>query len=143
MTLTGHRPRCWEKLALLPVLPVRDDSRGNNRRLRHCESFMERCHTAVPDEWKGSKRIATPVGCEILVVTEEGLYFSRSDKPPLCYSRDGLWGIQPVKNLFRIFIPRSFPIYSPSIPLFEPINTRVWNEGNVGNGISEQFLNRV
>ena len=39
---------------------------------------------AVPDEWKGSKRIATPGGeQEMLCLSEQGLYFflGRSDKP--------------------------------------------------------------
>lgn len=52
--------------------------------LEYTSTNMTTIFQAVPDEWKGSNRIATLGGeQDVLVVTEQGLYFflGRSDKP--------------------------------------------------------------
>ncbi|MCM1128991.1 MAG: hypothetical protein NC211_03800 [Alistipes senegalensis] len=54
------------------------------RALGYSSTNMTTIFQAVPDEWKGSKEIATPGGTqEMLIVSEPGLYFflGRSDKP--------------------------------------------------------------
>ena len=52
--------------------------------LGYASTNMTTVFHAVPDEWKGSNRIATPGGeQEMLIISEPGLYFflARSDKP--------------------------------------------------------------
>ena len=52
--------------------------------LGYASTNMTTVFQAVPDEWKGSNRIATPGGeQEMLIISEPGLYFflARSDKP--------------------------------------------------------------
>lgn len=52
--------------------------------LEYSSTNMPQVFAAVPNEWKGSDRIATPGGeQEMLCVSERGLYFflARSDKP--------------------------------------------------------------
>ena len=54
------------------------------RSLDYTTTNMPQLFQAVPDEWKGSNRIATPGGNqEMLTLSEQGLYFflGRSDKP--------------------------------------------------------------
>ena len=52
--------------------------------LGYASTNMTQIFQAVPSEWKGSKRIATPGGeQQMLILSEHGLYFfvARSDKP--------------------------------------------------------------
>lgn len=52
--------------------------------LGYSSTNMTQVFHAVPEEWKGSKRIATPGGTQqLLCISEQGLYFflARSDKP--------------------------------------------------------------
>ena len=63
-----------------PIFVAKDVTRA----LEYSSTNVTELCRHVPEEWKGSRRIATPGGeQEMLVLTEQGLYFfvARSDKP--------------------------------------------------------------
>lgn len=98
--------------------------------LGYASTNMTQIFQAVPSEWKGSKRIATPGGeQQMLILSEHGLYFfvARSDKPAALPFQKWLAGevLPSLRRTGRYALTEQDKAVGPQVPAWLGALTRV------------------